>query len=86
MAHQSLNTYKKTEKVRSTHVVYNLIFKNALYDLECYREGYEGHWNYSYIENLTDDEGEAETFLKIMAKGKVMPVHIKDMSVDYFRK
>lgn len=66
-------------------VVYKLFFKNAYYSLECYREGMEGKRNYCYIENLTDDEGEAEAFLKLMAKGKVFPVHIKDMAEDYFR-
>jgi hypothetical protein len=71
-------------KDENTLVVYNLIFKNALYSFECYREGCDMHNNYCYIEILTEDEGEAETFLKLMAKGRVFPVHIKDIAEDYF--
>jgi hypothetical protein len=37
------------------------------------------------VEDITDDEGEAESFLRLMAKGKVFPVHINDMAIDYFR-
>lgn len=86
MVEQSLNTYKKTIKDEETQVVYNLIFKNALYNFECYREGATGSRNYCYIENLTEDEGEAETFLKQMAKGQVLPIHIKDIAEDTFGK
>jgi hypothetical protein len=82
------------EPVRNTEViqmeditvVYNLIFKNALYSVESYVEAGERKKNYCYIENITDDEGEAEAFLKQMIKGKVFPVHIKDMAEDYFGK
>lgn len=65
-------------------VVYRLIFKNALYSIECYIEGSENKNNYCYIENITDDEGEAETFLKLMIKGMVLPIHMKDIAEDYF--
>ena len=74
----------KEMKDEDIKVIYKLYFKNAYYSLECYSEGMEGERNYCYIENLTDDEGEAEAFLKLMAKGKVFPVHIKDMADDYF--
>lgn len=83
---QSLNNYMKTMSDESTKVVYNLFFKNALYSLESYKENYEVIHHYSMIENLTDDEGEAETFLKLIAIGKVSPVHTKDIAEDYFRK
>jgi hypothetical protein len=86
LVEQSLNTYKKTIKDEETQVVYNLIFKNALYSFECYKEGANGHRNYCYIENLTEDEGEAETFLKQMAKSQVLPIHIKDIAEDIFGK
>lgn len=67
-------------------VIYNLFFKNALYSLECYIAGSnQKDVNHYYLaENVTDDEGEAEMFFQKMAKGKVLPVHIKDMVDDYF--
>lgn len=82
---QQLQKSFKEIRDEDIQVVYKLFFKNAYYSLECYREGMESGRNYCYIENLTDDEGEAEAFLKLMAKGKVFPVHIKDMAEDYFR-
>lgn len=68
-------------------VVYNLKFRNAFYELECYKDGYnkEAPNNYCYIEELTDDEGEAEAFLQLIKRGKVFPVHIKEISEDFFR-
>lgn len=86
MIEQLQNTYKKTIKDEETQVVYNLIFENALYSLECYKDGSNDRKNYCYIENITDDEGEAEAFLKQLAKGQVLPIHIKDMAEDYFGK
>ena len=73
-------------KVDNLQVVYNLIFKNTLYSIECYKEDYDmdNNVNYCLIEDITDDEGEAETFLRMMAKGKVYPVHISAMAEDYF--
>lgn len=82
-----LKTYSKTIKDENIQLVYNLSFKNALYSLECYSDGIDGidgEKNYCYLENLTDDEGEAEAFLQLLAKGKVFPVHIKDLAHDYF--
>lgn len=84
MTLQSLNTYKKNYKDEDTKIVYDLIFKNALYSFECYREGSTELFDYCYLENFTEDEGEAETFLKRMIKGRVQPVHIKDIAQDYF--
>jgi hypothetical protein len=40
--------------------------------------------DYCFVENITEDEGEAEVFLQILSKGKVFPVHIKDLAEDYF--
>jgi hypothetical protein len=84
MIEQSLKTNTRRIKIENIQVVYNLIFKNALYSLECIADGSEIPNNYCYIENFTDDEGEAEAFLYRMAKGKVLPVHIKDIALDYF--
>jgi hypothetical protein len=86
MIEQSLKRYNKTIKDETIQMVYNLVFNNSFYSLECYREGLEGEKDYCYIENMTDDEGEAENFLHLMAKGKVFPVHIKEMAEDYFGK
>lgn len=68
-------------------VIYNLIFQNALYSIECIKEGTskQNNNNYCIAENITDDEGEAESFLFTLVKSKVLPVHIKDMVEDYFK-
>ena len=68
-------------------IIYNLIFKNALYSLECYKvgENINDMNNYSFVENITDDEGEAEVFLKRLVKGKAFPVHIKDLVEDFIK-
>jgi hypothetical protein len=83
---QSLKSITRINKQENVEVVYNLIFKNALYNVECYKEG--GSKNnpnqYCFLEDITEDEGEAEAFLYLMAKGKVFPVHINDMVEDYF--
>ncbi len=67
-------------------VVYNLVFKNTFYSLECFKEGEkkEQEINYSYVEDITDDEGEAEFFFKLIIKGIVLPIHIKEIAQDYF--
>ena len=84
MTEQSLNAYEKTIKDNETKVVYHLVFKNALYSIECYIEGSRTKEKYCYVENITEDEGEAETFLQLIAKGKVSPIHIRDIAEDYF--
>ncbi len=86
MVEHMLESNTKTILTEDIKVVYNLIFKNALYSIECYKEGCQSRdlINYSFVEDLTDDEGEAEAFLRLMAKGKVLPVHIYDMAKDYF--
>ncbi|NLJ97313.1 MAG: hypothetical protein GX321_09180 [Clostridiales bacterium] len=83
---QSIKTKTTFVLHEDVQIVYNLIFKNALYSLECYKEGGDVNLanDYSYVENITDDEGEAELFLKQLEKGKAFPVHIKDLVVDYF--
>lgn len=86
MIEKSLKSSIKNTKDEEIQVIYHLIFKNALYSLECFVEGSSDNNHYSYIENLTDDEGEAEAFLKLVVKGKILPVHIKDMAEDYFGK
>jgi hypothetical protein len=40
--------------------------------------------DYCLAENITDDETEAEVFLKHLSKGIAFPVHIKDLVDDYF--
>jgi hypothetical protein len=86
MVEQMLKLNTRTIHTEDIQVVYNLIFKNALYSLECYKSDTDlsEQNNYSLIEDITDDEGEAEAFLHLMAKGKVLPVHIFDMAQDYF--
>jgi adenine C2-methylase RlmN of 23S rRNA A2503 and tRNA A37 len=83
-----LKSNTKTIRTENIEVVYNLIFKNALYSIECYKEGTDrsNPNNYCLIEDITDDEGEAESFLQLMARGKVFPVHINDMAIDYFKE
>lgn len=67
-------------------VVYNLIFKNALYSLECLKlnGNKQNSRDYCFVENITEDEGEAEVFLQLMRNGMVLPVHISDLVEDYF--
>lgn len=86
MIDQTLKSSTKIITKEEIQVVYNLIFRNALYSLECYKEGSStlDPNNYCLAENITDDEGEAEAFLYLMAKGKVLPIHIKDMAENYF--
>jgi len=86
MIEQSLKSNTKKLKRENIQVDYNLIFKNALYSLECYKVGCNKQDTNSYcmVENITDDEGEAETFINLIAKRKVFPVHINDMAEDYF--
>jgi hypothetical protein len=86
MIEQSLKSSIKSTKAEEIQVVYRLTFINALYSLECFVEGSNDSMDYCFIENFTDDEGEAEAFLKKIVKGKVLPVHIKDMTEDIFRK
>lgn len=75
----------KTKVNEDDHIIYNIFFKNAYYDLESYKEDWTDNKDYCYIEKLTDDEGEAETFLQLLLKGKVYPVHISELAQDYFR-
>ncbi len=86
MVEHLLKSNTSTIRTESIEIVYNLIFRNALYSIECYKEGedFSNPNNYCLVEDITDDEGEAESFLYLMARGKVFPVHIKDMAKDYF--
>ena len=86
MVEHVLKSNTRTIQEEDIQVVYNLIFTNALYSVECYKLGkaFSDPNNYSLVEDITDDEGEAEAFLQLMAKGKVFPVHILDMARDYF--
>lgn len=81
-----LKTKVQLDATEHVEVFYSLIFENALYSLECYknRMDNESPNNYCIAENITDDEKEAEEFLSLMANGKVMPVHMNDMVEDYF--
>lgn len=84
---QTLRAKTTTDKKKEIEIIYNLIFQNAFYSLECMRAGGSKNEpdNYCFIENITEDETEAETCLQTLAKGKVFPVHIKDVIEDYFK-
>lgn len=88
MIKQSLKSNTKKINSKNIQVVYNLIFENALYSLECFKEGCDNNHqtSYCYVENITDDEGEAEAFFHMIVKGKVFPVHINDVAEDYFQE
>lgn len=87
MVEHLLKSNTKKVNAGDNQVVYNLIFQNALYSIECYKvdTDFSNPNNYCLVEDITDDEGEAESFLQLMARGKVFPVHINDMAIDYFR-
>ena len=86
MIEHLLKSNTRTIRTENIEVVYNLIFKNALYSIECYKDGVDrsNTNNYCLLEDITEDEGEAESFLHLMARGKVFPVHMNDMAMDYF--
>lgn len=86
MIKHMLKTKIQLDATEHVEVLYRLIFKNALYSLECYKERMDSlnPNHYCIVENITDDEEEAEKFLLLMANCKVMPVHINDMVEDYF--
>lgn len=83
---QTIRSKTVYERKKDVELIYNLIFQNALYSIECIRVG--GSVNedndYCFIENITDDETDAEYGLHTLAKGKVFPVHIKDVIDDLF--
>ncbi|HHT88719.1 MAG TPA: hypothetical protein GX002_06900 [Clostridiales bacterium] len=83
---RSLRTKATSASEEDIEIIYNLIFKDALYSLECIRVGgnEEEQNDYCLAENITDDETEAEVFLKHLSKGIAFPVHIKDLVDDYF--
>lgn len=85
MIEKSLRSNLENRDRYTDQIVYHLIFKNAFYSMECFVDGCTDNNKYSYIEDITDDEGEAETFMKLMAHGRVHPLHIRDMAEDYFR-
>ena len=84
MLGQSLKTVIRTTKTEDIELVYNLHFRNTLYSIECYKDGCtnDNPINYYLLEDITDDEGEAEDLLNILAKGKVFPIHIKEIVED----
>ncbi len=86
MVEQSFKSKVIKVNTQDKEVTYHLIFENAYYSIKCYIEGSNDKNHYSYLENFTDDEGEAEYFLKRIAMGKVHPVHIKDIAEDFFGK
>lgn len=86
MIEQVLKSNTKRTNMEDIQVVYRVLFKNALYSMECYVEGNTDKNNYCYIENITEDEGEAETFLKLISNEKVLPVHVKDIAEDFLGK
>jgi len=84
---QSITTKTICDRNKEVEIIYNLVFQNALYSLECIRVSENNNElnNYCFIENITEDETEAENCLQTVAKGKVFPVHIKDVIEDYFK-
>jgi hypothetical protein len=86
MLEQSYKSKLIKVNTEDKEVIYHLIFEDAFYSMESNIDGNIDRNHYSYLEAVTDDEGEAEYFLKLLAKGKVHPVHIKDMAEDYFGK
>ena len=86
MAERLVKSNTRTVQTEDIQVVYNLIFKNALYSIECYKTGENSTdaLNYCMIEDITEDEEDAEVFLYLMTNGKVLPVHMQDMVQDYF--
>jgi len=85
MTQESHKILIKTKTNEDPRIVYSVIFRNAYYDLECYKVDWKEKKDYCYIESLTDDEGEAETFLQMISRGKAYPVHIHDLAEDYFQ-
>lgn len=83
---QLLRSITTSARKSEVEITYNLIFQNALYSLECIRVGSNDKEtnNYCFVENITEDEGEAEVFLQRLVSGKVFPVHIMDLVEDYF--
>jgi len=73
-------------KSHNIQIVYNLFFNNTQYSIECYKKEFQDEEpiNYSLVEDFTDDEGQAEDFLNHLVRGKVYPVHIKELVDDYF--
>jgi hypothetical protein len=69
---------------KEINLIYNLVFHNALYSMECYKGdcNQQNPNDYCQLPGFTDDEGEAEVFFDRMVKGEVLPVHIKDMYED----
>lgn len=86
MIGRTMKTITALNSKKDVQVVYRLVFKNTLYSLECFKEGSTNQdiSNYCLVDDITDDEGEAEAFLGRMVKGKVFPVHIIEMAEDYF--
>ena len=84
----SIKCITKKAEVKNIKIVYNLLFTNAYYSLECYKEesDIKDPINYCFVEDFTEDEGEAQAFLIQMAKGKVYPVHIKDLVEDIIQE
>ncbi|MBE5966043.1 MAG: hypothetical protein E7255_03625 [Lachnospiraceae bacterium] len=85
MQRQYLKSKTVKVELENIQLVYHLFFSNTYYSIECFKEGYDEQEpdNYFLAEDFTDDEGEAEDFLSQLAKGKVFPIHIKDMVDDY---
>lgn len=85
MNQQLINTFFVVLDNKNS-LVYNLYFKNALYSLECKKHTMEkpNERNYYYLENFTEDEGEAEYFFHRITEGRVYPIHVQDIALDMF--
>ncbi len=67
-------------------IVYNLTYQNSLYGIECYTQGsdYKAPNNYCNVVDFTNNEDAANKIMSKLVIGKVMPVHIQDIIMDYF--
>lgn len=86
MVELSLRSNVKVIKTENIRVVYNLVVENARFGVECFKKdsNREDPKNYSRIEGITEDEGEAKAFLNKMARNSVLPIHMNDMVEDFF--
>lgn len=86
MVEISLNTRVKVSDTRQLLVVYNLIRSGEAYDIECFLDGEiaKSSNDYCYIKGITKEKEVAGNFIHKLAKGQVLPIHIKDIVEDEF--
>ena len=82
-------SYKKNIQVNESDevvVCYNLTSDGNQYNVECYVEnaGEKNRKTYNEIKGFTKDRETGVKFLKMIAEGEVLPIHLKDILEDYF--